>query len=280
MFYQLTLDQPLASSSSGRRHYRGRNQLSEESLVWNYDAHQVAADPPYWDDMISGSIRLGVQAAKMTFKPALIVWTLMAAISILYYTVPATHFIFAGLVTAQEIMGPLFPMIGMGLSVGFLVEFVSVMSSETRQWTRENSLNAVFNFALFGLMGLSTYYRYPLQNEWFGAGNTLGVLATKVAFDQFVWTVLLANPYQCFSYLWKNQGFSFEAVRKRIFPFRTFWGTQMLPVLIANWAFWIPMAFMVYSFPPELQLPLAILAITIWVMLLKVLAASTSKGES
>ena len=63
-------------------------------------------------------------------------------------------------------------------------------------------------------------------------------------------------------------------------PFRTFWGTQMLPVLISNWAFWIPMAYLVYFFPPELQVPMAILAVSIWVVLLSFLTAKTSDAES
>lgn len=279
MFFNITLDEHLPTSS-GHRHYRGRNKLSEDSIIWNYDAQEIPADPPYWDDMFNSSLRLGFQAACKTFKPALLVWGLMALIAVLFYAVPASHVFFASLIHLQEIMGPYFPTIGMGISVGILVETVKVMTSENKRWSRENTVSAVFNFILFGLMGLSTYYRYPLQDAWFGSGNSLGILAAKVAFDQFIWTVFLANPYQCLGFLWKNNGFSFSAVKQRIFPVRTFWGTQMLPVLVANWAFWIPMAFMVYSFPPELQLPISILAITIWVMLLTVLAASTAKDEN
>lgn len=279
MFFNITLDEYIATSS-GHRHYRGRNKLCEKSTPWHYDAPYIPVDPPYWDDMLNSSIRKGFEAACKTFKPAVFVWGLMALIAVLFYSVPASHGIFTSLIRLQEFMGPFFPTFGTGLSVGLLVEVVMVMSSENKHWSRENTVNAVFNFLLFGIMGLTTYYRYPLQNDWFGSGNSLRELAPKVAFDQFVWTVLIANPYQCLAFLWKNNHFSCTAVKQLTTPVRTFWGTQMLPVLVANWAFWIPMAFIVYSFPPELQLPLSILAVTIWVMLLTVLAASTAKDEN
>jgi hypothetical protein len=59
-------------------------------------------------------------------------------------------------------------------------------------------------------------------------------------------------------------------------PFKPFWGTKILPVLITNWAFWIPMVSIIYCFPAELQLPLAILAVTIWVLLLSILTSKKS----
>lgn len=279
MFFNITLDE-YVHSVGGHRHYRGRNKVSGSSSNWDADFQEIDADAPYWDDMISHSVRLGIQAARKTFKPALIVWGLMALIAFLFYTVPASHYVFHGLVAFQDLLGPFFPTVGTGLAVGVLVETTKVICSESKRWSRENSVNAIFNFLLFGIMGLTTYYRYPLQDEWFGSGNSIAELTSKVAFDQFVWTVFIANPYQCLGFIWKNNGFSMKAVKKQIFPVRTFWGTQMLPVLVANWAFWIPMAYIVYSFPSELQLPLSILAITIWVMLLTVLSATTNSNEN
>jgi len=51
----------------------------------------------------------------------------------------------------------------------------------------------------------------------------------------------------------------------------------VLPVLITNWAFWIPMVAIIYCFPAELQLPLAILAVTIWVLLLSILTSDNNE---
>jgi hypothetical protein len=258
------------AGSKGRRFHRGRNNLSGAVLDWGAQAN-IPSDPPYWVDLFDSSVRIGVIAAKKTMKPALLVWGLMAGIAASYYFVPASHGLFAGLIAVQKWMGVLFPSLGMGLSVGLLVEGVKVAVSKNKHWTRENTINALFNFAVFGMMGVTQYYRYAFQENFFGTGTSWRVLMPKVMFDQFVWTVFFANPYQCILYLWRNKGFSWKRVGSEVFPFKAFWGTRMLPVLISNWAFWIPMASIVYCFPSELQVPLAILAVSMWVMLLSVL---------
>lgn len=265
--------------SECRRHYRGRNHLAASRARWSGDP-TIPVDPPYWDDMVGGSVRIGAAAARKTIKPALLVWGLMTGIALLYYLVPASQGAFAALVRLQDRMGVWFPSVGMGLSVGILVEVVRVGMGSDKRWRRANTLNAAFNFIIWSVMGVTQHYRYAWQVEVFGAGNSFTELATKVAFDQFIWTVFFANPYQAILYLWKNCGFSWRSVARMARPLRTFWGTQMLPMLISNWAFWIPMAFLVYFFPPELQIPMAILAVTIWVILLSFLTTASHRDES
>lgn len=264
---------------AARRHYRGRNQLSAPIVNWSTGT-PLPADPPYWDDMLGASVRVGVMAARRTLYPAIAVWSVMAALSACYYLLPVSHGIFDFMASVREAMGAWFPSMGMGLSVGILVELVKVAFLKPRRWTRENTVNAIFNFAVFGVMGLTHHYRYAFQNEVFGDGNSLREVASKVAFDQFIWTLFVANPYQAVCYLWKNNGFSLHAVMRKVWPFRTFWGTQMLPVLVTNWAFWIPMGFIIYGFPSGLQLPVSILAVTSWVMLLSVLTTINHREES
>lgn len=260
------------AGSKGRRFHRGRNDLSHAELDWKSQA-AIPLDPPYWTDLFGSSVRIGVNAAKKTMKPALSIWCLMAVIAAVYYLVPVAQGLFLALVAVQKWMGVLFPSLGMGLSVGLLVEGIKVAVSKNRRWTQENTKNALFNFAVFGVMGVTQYYRYAFQEDFFGTGTSWRVLMPKVMFDQFVWTVFFANPYQCMLYLWRAKSFSWKEVGSEIFPFKAFWGTRMLPVLISNWAFWIPMAAIVYSFPSELQVPLAILAVSMWVMLLSVITA-------
>ncbi|MGB0744178.1 MAG: hypothetical protein ACPGSB_06600 [Opitutales bacterium] len=262
-----------------RRHYRGRNHYEADTSSWNQNA-TLPADPPFWDDMFRNSIRIGISAAKSSFKPAIWVWCMMVGLAMLYYLAPFSRSVFDAMVYVQEKLGIWFPSIGMGLCVGLLVECVRVVISDNKRWTRENSVNGIFNFTIWSIMGITQHYRYAWQVEVFGPGNSFGELATKVAFDQFIWTVFFANPYQAILYLWKNNNFSCLAVLRQASPFRTFWGTQMLPMLISNWAFWIPMAFMIYFFPPELQIPMAILAITIWVILLTYLTEASSQNEN
>jgi hypothetical protein len=66
--------------------------------------------------------------------------------------------------------------------------------------------------------------------------------------------------------------------------FRQFYLIIVLPVLVSNWLFWIPMVVLIYCFPTSLQLPLGILACAIWSLLIAALvepadARVTSTGE-
>lgn len=259
--------------SGGRRHYRGRNSLAVGTVQWD-TGPAIPMDIPYWDDMFGSSVRAGMRAARQSIKPAVFVWVLMACVATLYYAVPASQGFFSALNALQARMGLAFPFFGMGLSVGLMAEAVKVGMSREKRWTRTNTANAAFNLVMFGVLGVLQNYFYLLQVKMFGTGASLQVLLPKVIVDQFVWTVFLANPYQTILYLWKNQGFSWSKVVAKMSPFKPFWGTQVLPVLIANWAFWIPMVAIIYCFPDELQLPLVMLAVTIWVLLLTFLTSA------
>ena len=261
--------------SGGRRFYRSRNSLTVRSFDWS-SCNSIPVDTPFWDDMICNSARAGLAAARQSLKPAFFVWVLMAVVAVFYYAVPASRGFFAALSALQSKLGLLFPFLGMGLSVGILAEAVKVSISSERRWTRTNTSNALFNLGIFGVLGVIQNYFYLLQTGLFGSGTAWHVLLPKVLIDQFVWTVFFANPYQAILYIWKNQGFDWHKVAAQMRPFKPFWGTKILPVLITNWAFWIPMVAIIYCFPPELQLPLAILAVTIWVLLLSIL---TSKKQ-
>lgn len=273
-------DAPPAHSirSGGRRFYRGRNALAVGTLQWN-SFPDIPADIPYWDDMFGSSARAGLNAAKQSIKPAAFVWGVMACVAALYYAVPASQGFFSALASIQKRMGPLFPFLGMGLSVGLIAEAVKVLMSADKRWTRTNTANASFNLVMFGAIGVVQDHLYAFQERIFGTGTSLQVLVPKVLFDQFVWTVFFANPYQTILYLWKNNGFSARRVVAQMIPFKPFWGKQVLPVLITNWAFWIPMVAIIYCFPSELQLPLAILAVTIWVLLLSILTSADHEKQ-
>jgi hypothetical protein len=62
--------------------------------------------------------------------------------------------------------------------------------------------------------------------------------------------------------------------------FRQFYLLTVLPVLVSNWCFWIPMAVLTYCFPTSLQLPLEILATAIWSMLIAALVKPDEVGSN
>ncbi len=265
---------PCAPPSS-RRHYRGRNIAPTGAGTWHYPP-ELPSDQPDWAEILEHSSRSGIKAARQSLVPACFVWGMMAIIAAAYYLMPSAAYFFDGLEFIQSRMGAWFPFFGMGLSVGLLAEMVRMLSSKDKRWTRANTINACFNLIVFGILGILQDFFYVWQTQWFGNGQNFRTLASKVMVDQLVWTVFFANPYQTILFIWKENHFKFSKVWESMRPIKTFWGMRMLPVLITNWAFWVPMVSIIYSFPIRLQLPLAILSVTIWVLLLTFLTSNQS----
>jgi hypothetical protein len=122
---------------------------------------------------------------------------------------------------------------------------------------------------------LSRVKFYQLQARWFGAGRSLGTLALKTFVDQFIYTPFISNPFQTLAFLWKAEHFSFRSAVVKLSHFKQLYVITVLPVLVSNWCFWIPTSALIYCFPTTLQLPLGILAVSIWSMLLAALLKPT-----
>ncbi|MDQ8206966.1 hypothetical protein QEH52_05560 [Coraliomargarita sp. SDUM461003] len=267
------------STASSRRYYRGRNSASANADGWHFPP-ELPSDQPDVAEILEHSSRAGIKAVRQSLVPACFVWALMALIALAYYWLPAASHFFIGLERLQAFLGRLFPFLGMGLSVGVLAELVRILSAGKKSWARANTVNAGFNLLVFGVLGLLQGVFYQQQTLWFGEGQDFRTLASKVLVDQFGWTVFFANPYQTILFIWKENQFKFSRVWQSMRPFKSFWGMRVLPVLITNWAFWIPMVSIIYSFPSSLQLPLAILAVTIWVIILSFLTTEENTNDN
>jgi hypothetical protein len=236
------------------------------------------------EQLVLRSLRLGFNAARTNFLPALLVQALMASLVVSYFYLPAAGSIF-GVLTDWNVHGGLvFSFVAMGVTVGGLTEVFSVYLHKNGRWANEDLANIVFTFATFGLLGMMNSVFYQLQAHWFGAGRSLGTLATKTLVDQFLYTPFVSNPMQTLAFLWKSEQFSFRRTVEKMRQFQQFYVLTVLPVLVSNWLFWIPMVVLIYCFPTSLQLPLGILACAIWSLLIASLvepadARVTSTGE-
>jgi len=135
-----------------------------------------------------------------------------------------------------------------------------------------------FNVAFFAFNGIVVDFLYRGEAALFGADARLPTIVAKVAFDQFVFT----PPWLVFItalYLWRARGFSWAATRPALA--RGFARARVLPLLVPDWLFWIPMVSVVYAFPLPLQFLLFILALAAWSLILVVIAgADTSAGAA
>lgn len=259
MIHYMLVNNPGHPEMRSQRSMRGRNHVFAN---------------PYWPKpspleekligLVKDSILRGCLAVRKIALPAIIVQGLILATVLSYFFIPQSILFFDGLLKLRDSIGPTFPFISMGLIAVFAETLARMFS---RNWHGYGN-SALFGFIIFGVLGVTTDAFYLLQNNlWAGLPNHEQIIA-KVLFDQFVYTVFFANPYQTFLYVYRDCDYSPSRFKRRITPFSRFYTKEVLAVLITNWAFWIPMTAILYSLPLDIQFVVSRMAIVIWVLLL------------
>jgi len=251
-----------------RRRMRSRNHLLRVSY-WG-KAKQAAA---LFRDVVYASLRKGAAAAVQIAIPAMVVQALMLALALSYFFVPASLVVFKAIVTVRNDMGLCFSFLSLG-AIAILAESLRPRGGDGKKtsfW-----ISAGYAFFVMGFLGIFTDLFYMLQDSMWSRLSPTAKIVAKVMTDQFVYTVLFANPYQTFLYVFKDCSFESRSFFERITPFKNFYVREMLAVLITNWAFWIPTTAILYSLPLDLQFIMSRLAVTIWVLLLTTITKRNS----
>ncbi len=246
-------------SVRNRRHLRLRNHLTRNRYLI-----RIAFTAEALRDLIATSLNKGGRAVRQIAIPATAIQLVMLTMAISYFTYPPALSIFQHFVDFKNHVGDSFSFLSLGF-IAVFAEFLRRLS--TRDWTGFSG-SASYGFVVFGLLGITTDCFYSLQKVMWGGLSPSTQIVAKVLTDQFIYTVLFANPYQTLLYVFKDCGFRPQAFKQRLSPFKMFYVREVLAVLITNWAFWIPTTAILYSLPLDLQFVISRLAITIWVLLL------------
>ncbi len=207
----------------------------------------------------------GIRAARANFIPALIVQGIMLALVLCYYFYPPTTQWLNQLAELKEAWGYGYSAAASVIAGGFIPEIMRVLVIQKGKVLRTNFSNLLFTIPFWGVSGMIVDLFYRSQAEWFGAEITFGVVATKVAVDQFVFNPIWAGPSGAWCYDWKNSGYSFKNLGR--FLTWKYYRDVIVPILFATWGVWIPIVSILYSLPSLLQIPLFALALAMWVIL-------------
>ena len=110
---------------------------------------------------------------------------------------------------------------------------------------------------------------YRGEARLFGSDAQLSTVVEKVAFDQFVfsplWSVLIVLLF-----LWRQRGYSLAATLPAVG--RGFYQSRVVPLIVPNWLFWIPMVSIIYALPVALQFLLFVPALGAWSLIMVFIA--------
>jgi hypothetical protein len=206
----------------------------------------------------------GMAGMKRNALPGLALWSLALLLVLADQVVPAARAAFVS-VAGWKIR------YGLGFSAvttaffGGVVPFVFLLATGRIRRARM-APELAFYLLFWAGKGIEVDLFYRLQSQIFGDQGTAGVVVRKVLVDQFVYNPLWAAPTSALVFMWKEELFSFRALRSRLgLQFLTF----SVPVtLLSTWTVWLPAVAIIYCLPSPLQIPLFDLVLCFWVLVL------------
>jgi hypothetical protein len=215
-----------------------------------------------------GVLSAGLAALRRFWRPFVLIQLIAAALVVAYHASAAVRAACAALAAWKTAGGLPLAAATAAFAGGVLPEAAKAVALRGRA-IRGRAGEITFNVAFFAFNGVVVDFLYRGEARLFGQGTDATTVAAKVAFDQFVFT----PPWLCLItalYLYRARGFSWAATRPAFA--RGFLRARVLPLLLPDWLFWIPMVSVVYAFPLPLQFLLFILALAAWSLILVVIA--------
>jgi hypothetical protein len=225
----------------------------------------------------AGVLDAGQAALRRFWRPFALIQLVAVALVAAYHTSAAVRDVCAALAAWKTAGGLPLAAATAAFAGGVLPELAKLVAQRGRGVLRGRAGEIAFNVAFFAFNGVVVDGLYRFEATLFGAGTGGATVAAKVAFDQFVFT----PPWLCLItalYLLRARGFSWARTRPAFS--RGFVRARVLPLLLPDWLFWIPMVSVIYAFPVPLQFLLFILALAAWSLILVVIAGGEAAESS
>ncbi len=222
------------------------------------------------------ALATGLRAARVNFLPGLFLQFLMGCFIAAYLLHDGTSAFLQRVGEIKEEVGYGFAFVSYMLSGALLPEVLKIVFFQRGKPTLDNFWRFAATGVFLGFMGMMVDFFYRCQNAWFGTGNDWQTILVKILVDQFLYSPFFANIL-CVVFFTLQAGRFSRATAASIFT-PDFLTEKVLPVQIAGWAFWIPAVACIYSMPAQLQIPVAVLIQTFWVLMLTTITAR--QGEA
>ena len=211
----------------------------------------------------AGPLGVALASARANALPTAVLWAAGAATVLAWYFAPSAQAVFRPIARFHESCGLFATFVNRIVLCGLLpgAFLVAVKSLRPRRLWATIFANCIW-VVVWGMIADGFF---ALQARVFGHGADFATLAAKVAVDKCIWSGCLTVPANSVFFFWEGRDFSLARVRAE-WP-RSYWRDMYLPVLLSDWMLWIPVQFMVYQFPLELQNQLVGLAGALWTLL-------------
>jgi hypothetical protein len=217
----------------------------------------------------SSPLAAGLRAVRRFWRPFLLIQSAALLLVVAYHGSDAVRAACATAARWKAQGGLPFSALVGAIAGGLLPELAKLVAGRGRAELRGRGGTVAFNVAFFAFDGILIDRLYRFEAVVFGRDARLAVVAAKVAFDQFVfsplWSVAIAVLF-----LWRARRFSFAATAPALG--RGFLRARVLPLIVPNWCFWIPMVSIIYALPVALQFLLFVLVLAAWSLIMVFIA--------
>jgi hypothetical protein len=232
--------------------------------------------------LAAGVLDAGKAAVRRFWRPFVLIQLVAVALVVAYHVDARVRGVCAALAAWKTAGGLPLSAATAAFAGGILPELAKLAARTSRGPSpfRGRGREIAFNTVFFAFNGIVVDGLYRLLARLFGTGTDPATVVAKMAFDQFVftppWLVLITALY-----LWRARAFSVAAVREAFSRgVAAYARERVLPLLLPDWAFWIPMVCVIYAFPLPLQFLLFILALAAWSLIMVVIAGGEASEHA
>ncbi len=197
--------------------------------------------------------RSGLRGARANLWPGLALQLAALALVLAYYNEPRVYGLLTRLVAVRQSAGLGYGMVSTAIFAGVLpFLYIRAECGIAGRKPQYSWVQGLILTAFWAYKGLEIDVWYRLLAHSFGTGHSPATIAIKAFLDQFVYCPSFAVPTVAAAYLAVQDRNGFLA------DIRTpgWYRRRVLPILISNWAVWVPAVMIIYALPTPLQLPL------------------------
>jgi hypothetical protein len=219
---------------------------------------------------LAGAFAAGLAALRRFYRPFVLIQVGAVALVAAYHLDARVRAACAVLAAWKTAGGLPFAAAAGAVAGGLLPEIAKLVATRSGGLLRGRGGVVLFNCAFFAVNGVVIDLLYRGEARLFGADARLATVVEKTAFDQLLFTPLwLAIVLVVFQ--WRQQGFRLRATLASL-QGGQFYRRRLVPLLLPDWCFWIPMVSIIYAFPLPLQFLLFVLALAAWSLIMVVIA--------
>ena len=192
----------------------------------------------------------GLIQLRRLWMPFVAIQAVGLAVVLAYFYVPAVEHGFRRLTDFKARAGLPFAAVALAFACGIVPEIFKTLTGTARRFDRQRLTFTLHNLVLFAILGVCGDLMYRGLADVYGEGRRPAVIVAKLTTDLVLYSPLVALPLFAFAFTLRAHGYRPRPALRRLGV--EWYLREVGPILPVNFAFWIPMATLMYTLPASM----------------------------